>query len=258
MSHPKYLLNSLGLRPRKSFGQNFLIQKNIIQKTVKEGHLSKDDFVLEIGPGLGALTEELLKHDISYIGVEKDKKLYEYLKNRFTGNKTQFMCEDFLDFVLPTSKITVFGNIPYNITSPILEKLARNKERLKEVILMIPKDIALKLKAKEGKLYGPLSLLVQLHFEVQNLFEVGAANFYPQPKIQSQVLKLTPRKSLLDPAQEEIFFKIVRHAFQKRRKMLKAIFPEVHDWVTIGLNPQLRPENVTLEEFIKWSKIGLF
>ncbi len=255
MNHPKTTLKELGIIPRKKLGQNFLIHKHQADKIVSSISFDTNDSVIEIGPGLGILTEALAQKSNHLVAIEKDTKLFEYLThNPLFPKNIEIVNQDFLEFKWPGSTVIIFGNIPYNITSPILRKLIENKSKVKKAVLMIPRDIGSKLNAQKGKDYGVISLGVQLHFKISFLFTVKPNNFYPVPKITSQVVLLEPKGSILSPSEEKVFDKIIATAFQKRRKMLRHIFPHFTDWEKIGIAPHMRPEEVSLEQYIEWAR----
>ncbi len=253
MTHPNDILEQLGVKPSKRLGQNFLLQKNLAEKMIQLSEINPSDTVLEIGPGLGILTEILCEKGIHVTAIEKDRKLAHYLTEKFSKSSNIKIVEnDFLDFNLSEGSWHVIGNIPYSITSDVIKKVIDFKSNIRQATLMVPQDIYFRLKATQGKEYGYLSLLCQLHFNIFGLFTVSPSNFYPQPKIVSQVMSLKPKENVLNKKQDEKFREIISQCFQKRRKMLKAIFPSFKDWQAVSLNPQFRPEQVTLTQYISW------
>ena len=253
MTHPHDILENLGVKPSKRLGQNFLLQKSLAEKLIQLSEIHQGDKVLEVGPGLGILTEILCEKGSEVTAIEKDKKLAPYLSQKFSQNQNVKIVEgDFLDFKLADAAWCVIGNIPYSITSDVIKKVIDFKPHIRQVTMMIPQDIYFRLRATQGKEYGYLSLLCQLHFNILGLFTVSPSNFYPQPKIVSQVVSLKPKENALNKKQEEKFREIISQCFQKRRKMLKAIFPSFKDWQAVLLNPQFRPEQVTLTQYLNW------
>ncbi len=275
ISNPKELqkfLTENGLMAKKSASQNFLIDGNIVRKIVSEANLTPDDLVIEIGPGPGALTEELLEAGVEVIAIEKDEELASLLK-RFSkeDGKLSIFAEDFLKFPLedllkkklsPGKKAKVVANLPYHITTPILEKLLPLHEYLSDLILMVQKEVAVRFVAPVGtKDYSSFTIFLQFFSHVSYCFTIEPSCFSPKPTIQSAVvhLTLTPPPSIANP---EAFFKMTRTAFGKRRKMMRASLKELFLPKTIeaslekmGLNPQIRPEELSLAQFLELHKI---
>lgn len=253
MTHPHDILEKLGVKPSKRLGQNFLLQKSLAEKLIQLSEIAQGNKVLEIGPGLGILTEILCDKGAEVTAIEKDRKLAPYLSQKFSQNGSVKIVEgDFLDFELTEDAWHIIGNIPYSITSDVIKKVIDFKSHIRQAVLMVPQDIYFRLKATQGKEYGYLSLLCQLHFNILGLFTVSPSNFYPQPKIVSQVMSLKPKENILNKKQDEKFRELISQCFQKRRKMLKAIFPGFKDWQAVSLNPQFRPEQVTLTQYLNW------
>ncbi|MBI2026720.1 MAG: ribosomal RNA small subunit methyltransferase A [Deltaproteobacteria bacterium] len=223
--------------------------------------------ILEIGPGLGIASKFLAQKTSELILIEKDKRLAAYLELQLSlreteesifsfspSNNINILNQDFLQFTFPSKKIIVVGNIPYNIASPILLKLIENKKYFFRCILMLPLEMSEKLMASSGELYGVLSLTVQLDFEIMKGFRVKASGFYPQPQVDSMVLSLSPKPDILSLQQKEAFYQIIKKAFQNRRKMLRKIFSDIREWDALGLNPKSRPQDLSLQDYIHWSK----
>ena len=253
MTHPHDILEKLGVKPSKRMGQNFLLQKSLAEKIVHLSEIAPGDKVLEIGAGLGILTEILCEKGATVVAIEKDRKLASYLLEKFSHKENvKVVEEDFLDFNFKEGSWHVIGNIPYSITSDVIKKIANFKSCIRQATLMLPQDIYFRLRATQGKEYGYFSLLCQLHFNILGLFTVSPANFYPEPKIVSQVMSLKPKEDVLNKKQDEKFRELISQCFQKRRKMLKAIFPSFKDWQAVSLNPQFRPEQVTLTQYLNW------
>ena len=186
--------------PKKSLGQNFLIDKNIIKKIVDEGSLKHYDFVLEIGPGSGNLTEFILKKNPSKVFVvEKDKKLIEILKKKFKDQIT-IIENDILkvsENAISSNQFVVFGNLPYNISTKILTKwiLSRNKKNwYKSLILMFQKEVADRIIAKvNSRNYGRLSIISNWKLDIEKIMDISSSCFFPKPKVESTLLKFTPK-----------------------------------------------------------------
>jgi 16S rRNA (adenine1518-N6/adenine1519-N6)-dimethyltransferase len=271
ISNPKELkrfLDEHGLAAKKSASQNFLIDGNIVRKIVSEAHLSSEDVVVEIGPGPGALTEELLETGCSVIAIEKDQELGSLL-NRFATSEKRLSVyvEDFLRFDLrdllkkklaPGKKAKVVANLPYHITTPILEKLLPLHDCISDLVLMVQKEVAVRFVAPVGtKDYSSFTVFLQFFSKVSYCFTIEPGCFSPKPTVQSAVvhLTLTPPpgvKSL------EGFFQMTRTAFGKRRKMMRSSLKDLFPPKTIeaslekmNLNPQIRPEELSLAQFIE-------
>lgn len=209
---------------KKSLGQHFLKDENIIRKIVDE--LKKDSFtsLLEVGPGGGALTKELIKiADIHFKAVELDDDKIEYLESTYPVLAGKIIGKSFLDIDAPfDGQFTVIGNFPYNISSQILFKILDWKEQVPVVIGMFQKEVAERAASGEGsKVYGVLSVLVQAYYDVEYLFDVSPGCFNPPPKVMSGVIRLRRRKDELNVKSEKSFKLLVKTAFNQRRKMLR-------------------------------------
>ncbi|MES2848902.1 MAG: 16S rRNA (adenine(1518)-N(6)/adenine(1519)-N(6))-dimethyltransferase RsmA [Bacteroidota bacterium] len=220
---------------KKSLGQHFLKDENIIRKIVDE--LQKDSFenLLEVGPGGGALTKELIKiTGINFKAVELDDDKIEYLQSVYPVLRGKITAKSFLDIDAPfEDAFTVIGNFPYNISTQILFKILDWKDQVPVVIGMFQKEVAERAASKEGsKVYGVLSVLIQAFYDVEYLFDVSNEAFNPPPKVQSGVIRLRRRKEPLTVKSERAFKVLVKTAFNQRRKTLrnavKSLFtPEV-------------------------------
>lgn len=247
--------------PKKSLGQNFLIDGNIRRKIIDSCQISKKDNIVEIGPGTGLLTKGLVLLAKSVIAVEKDSKLCEQLSNLLKDyNNLKIINADFLKYKIKGKNIKVVGNIPYYITSPIIEHLVNQKYKIDSIYITIQKEVAERIVAKPGgKDYGSFSIFVQYHFMPQIKFIIKKTCFSPQPKVDSAFLELKVRK---DPAvrvkSEELFFKIIRAAFSQRRKMISntlKTFLDTHQINNlkgeIGTMLTYRPECLSMQDFAK-------
>ncbi|MFI5134172.1 MAG: 16S rRNA (adenine(1518)-N(6)/adenine(1519)-N(6))-dimethyltransferase RsmA [Chitinophagales bacterium] len=217
---------------KKSLGQHFLKDENICRKIVSM--LRQHSFVqlLEVGPGGGALTKYLLEFNkIDFRAVELDKEKVEYLLNNFPQLGGKIIHQNFLDMDKPfEGKFTVVGNFPYNISSQILFKILDWKDSVACMIGMFQKEVAQRIAAKEGnKTYGILSVLVQAFFKVEYLFEVSEKSFQPPPKVKSAVIRLIPVTEKLKMKNEQLFFLLVKTAFNQRRKMLRSAVKSLFD-----------------------------
>ena len=210
---------------KKSLGQHFLKDQNIIRKIAEIAKIEKDENLWEIGPGKGVLTAELLKYSKNLTCFEIDSTLYPFLENRF-GKKLNLIKADILrvdwDDYFCDEPIKIVANIPYQITSPFLFKVAKNRERFSSVIVMIQKEVAERIAAKVGtKSYGILSLKMQYYFNPKYEFTVKPEVFNPPPKVDSAVISLIPRLDRPYVEDEQYFWRVVEVALRNRRKMLR-------------------------------------
>jgi len=253
-------LNRLQTGPKKSLSQNFLIDGNIIRKIVDAASPTQDSTVLEIGPGPGALTEELLKRNVKVIAVELDRTLAEHLE-RLDPEKKQLTVinEDILKVSLQDQQIDkVIANLPYHITTAVVTKLLTEHEHLSEIIVMVQEEVAKRFTAKPGsKAYGSITVFLNYYSQPEYLFKVGAGCFHPKPKVDSAIIRLKrrPPPVALDP---EPFFSLVREAFSQRRKTLAASLKKranpntVREFLReIGKTEKARPEELSLEEWAR-------
>lgn len=221
------LLEKLSIKPKDYLGQNFLVNNAYARKIVDAADIAHSDTVLEVGPGLGIVTQELAMRAGRVIAVEKDKKLSDYLKKRFDKSNIAIIEDDILAFY---SKLTYYGitsykivaNLPYQISARFL-KLFLSEAHVKPQVLVITlqKEVAKKLIARPGSL-TKLSLLAELYTQPSILFNISASHFYPTPKIQSTLVKLIVRENLpfIFPQEEIIFWRLVRAGFAAKRKKL--------------------------------------
>lgn len=209
---------------KKSMGQHFLKDENVVKKILDAILRHPFKNLLEVGPGGGALTKHLVKiPGIHFKAVELDEEKVIYLLKHFPTLKNDLIHKSFLNMDRPfDTPFTVIGNFPYNISTQILFKVLEWKEYVPVVIGMFQKEVAERAAAKEGsKTYGVLSVLLQYYYEVEFLFAVGNESFTPQPKVQSGVIKLTSRTEYLPVKSERAFWVLVKTAFNQRRKTLR-------------------------------------
>ena len=251
--------------PNKKLGQNFLNNKDILSNIVSEGNISKDDTVLEIGPGTGNLTKIILKKNPKkLIVVEKDKRLSDYLNNRF-GEKIIVVNEDILKYLKNTKfeiPVKVFGNLPYNISTEILISFLKNKEleKISHLIFIFQKEVADRILAMENsKKYGRLSILTSWKMNRAKLFDINPKDFYPIPKVWSTLIKLWPKKDSQKINKIKNLEHVTNIFFNQRRKMIgkpmKQLFKN-YDQVAKNLNLDLnlRPQNLTKDKYIEICK----
>ena len=252
------------VKAKKSLGQNFLIDKNILKKIVEVGNINSNDKVLEIGPGTGNLTEYIVKaNPKTIIVVEKDFNLTKLLKNKFK-KKVKIINDDILkiseDFY--NEKFIIYGNLPYNISTQILAFWCLSKKiKFKKLILMFQKEVADRIVAKVNtKNYSRITILSNWKFYIKKLFDINPECFSPRPKIKSSLLEFTPKKNIVDIKYPKNIEKITNIFFSQRRKMVKKNFmklfknfDEVSKLVNIRLTD--RPQNIPIEKFLEIIKI---
>jgi len=253
------------IKPKKSLGQNFLVDKNIQRKIIAYYRFCCSPVVLEIGAGKGDLTALLANAASKVYAVEIDKALCGVLKERFKGLpqvkvvNRDILKVDLRDF-LPAAKdkITVIGNIPYYITTPIIEHLFKQKENIGDIYLTVQKEFSTRITASAGsKDYGAFSCFIQYHTCPKELFSIKRTSFFPAPKVASAFLHLAVRQEpAVKVAQEKIFFKLIRMAFQQRRKTLRNSLKRIvkrekleEFFRQYALDPNSRPESLSLEDF---------
>jgi 16S rRNA (adenine1518-N6/adenine1519-N6)-dimethyltransferase len=250
------------IRAKKSLGQNFLIDKDIINKIVSTVSIT-DNEILEVGPGTGNLTKEILKNNPSkmYL-VEKDNFLAESLKE-IMDERVVIFNEDILKFdttSLSKNKIVVFGNLPYNISTEILSTWIvnlKNNYWFSDLILMFQKEVADRIIAKfNTSAYGRLSILANWKLNVNKICDISPESFSPRPKIQSTLIHFTPKKNFVDIKDPLNLEKITRVFFSHRRKMLKKPFNQIFNGNTdlldkFNLDLKLRPQNLDFDTYYK-------
>jgi 16S rRNA (adenine1518-N6/adenine1519-N6)-dimethyltransferase len=238
---------------KKSLGQHFLKDENVCKKIVSALQQHPFHQLLEVGPGGGALTKYLLQiPNINFKAVELDDEKVEFLIKTYPSLHEKIIHKDFLNIEKPfENKFTVIGNFPYNISSQILFKTLEWKQDVECVIGMFQKEVAQRIKAKEGnKTYGVLSVLMQAFFDVEYLFEVSEKSFQPPPKVKSAVIRLFPVKKNLPMRSEKDFFLLVKTAFNQRRKTLRNAVKNLFDAAI--LEDELfnkRPEQLSVQDF---------
>lgn len=238
---------------KKSLGQHFLKDENICRKIVSSLQQYPFTRLLEVGPGGGALTKYLLEVPaIDFKAVELDDEKVEYLLKAYPSLQGKIIHQSFLDIEKPfEGKFTVVGNFPYNISTQILFKILEWKDDVECMVGMFQKEVAQRAAAKEGnKVYGVLSVLVQAFFEVEYLFDVNQKCFQPPPKVMSGVIRLMPKKEMLEMKSEKHFFLLVKTAFNQRRKTLRNAVKGIFD--ATELQDELfnkRAEQLTVKQF---------
>lgn len=244
------------VRAKKSLGQNFLQDKAVVRRIADALDLTEGDAVIEIGPGTGALTRQLAGLASRLIAVEFDRDLIPALKKEFEGARGfELLTEDALNLKLAElgeENFKIAANLPYNIATPILQRLAAQRERIAVMVLMFQREVVERIAAPAGiKERGYLSVLAQNAFKVEKLFDVPPTAFSPVPKVWSSVVRLTPKPI---PADEDEFLRLVSASFAQRRKILsnnlKAVLPNVADILGVThIDPSRRAETLTLDEW---------
>ena len=238
---------------KKSLGQHFLKDENVITKIIEALQQHPFTNLLEVGPGGGALTKHLITlPNINFKAVELDAEKVEYLKKTYPTLKDKIIHQSFLDIEKPFKEpFTVIGNFPYNMSTQILFKILDWKDDVPVVIGMFQKEVAQRAASKEGsKVYGVLSVLIQAYYDVEYLFDVNSDCFTPPPKVQSGVIRLTLKKEMLQAKSERAFIILVKTAFNQRRKTLRNAVKSL--FTTEVLQDELfnkRAEALSVEDF---------
>ncbi len=258
-------LRRIRVSPVKTLGQNFLHDRNLARWIVGKAELTGDDYVVEIGPGLGALTEFILESGARVLAIEKDQRLVEFLRSRFVDAPLEIIHADALDFDLrplfAERRVKLLGNLPYYIASQLLLKFTKYPSPISLWLLMLQKEMARRISAAPGTSdYGALTLVVQLNYRVEFLRTVPATVFLPAPDVDSAFVRITPRlPDELPEHDPETFFQIVRQGFSQRRKQLRNLLKnEVPEWeqatAAVGFDPRARAEELSLAQWISLSE----
>lgn len=269
------ILNTYKIQANKSLGQNFLIDDCVIEKIIESSNIEKEDLIIEIGPGLGVLTERLLKKSNNVVVIELDKKMIAILQNRFCLNRNlEIINDDVLKVDLEKliknkkeqtniNKVKIVANLPYYISTPIIMKLLENRLEISEIIVMVQKEVAQRLGAETGKREaGAITYAVEYYAQATPIIDVPKESFIPSPKVESQVIKLEVRQNpKIEVEDEKLLFNIIQKSFMQRRKTLSnaLINNKILDskekvekmFKTLEIPSNVRGENLTLEEFGK-------
>ncbi|WP_027137918.1 16S rRNA (adenine(1518)-N(6)/adenine(1519)-N(6))-dimethyltransferase RsmA [Gaetbulibacter saemankumensis] len=254
--------NQHQVKAKKHLGQHFLNDESVAKRIADTLSLNGYKNVLEIGPGMGVLTKYLLKKDITTYVIEIDTESVEYLQANYLNLAPRIIERDFLKYdlneVFHHEPLAIIGNYPYNISSQIVFKALNMRDQIPEFSGMFQKEVAQRICSKEGsKVYGILSVLTQAFYEAEYLFTVPPNVFNPPPKVDSGVLRLTRKADYSLPCDEALFFKVVKMAFQQRRKTIR------NSLKTLNLSDSLRedsifgkrPEQLTVQEFIHLTQL---
>ncbi len=269
------ILNTYKIQANKSLGQNFLIDDCVIEKIIESSNIEKEDLIIEIGPGLGVLTERLLKKSNNVVVIELDKKMIEILQNRFCLNRNlEIINNDILKVDLEKliknkkeqtniNKVKIVANLPYYISTPIIMKLLENRLEISEIIVMVQKEVAQRLGAETGtREAGAITYAVEYYAQATPIIDVPKESFIPSPKVESQVIKLEVRQNpKIEVEDEKLLFNIIQKSFMQRRKTLSNALinnrildskEEVEKmFKTLEIPSNVRGEKLTLEEFGK-------
>ncbi|WP_041071504.1 16S rRNA (adenine(1518)-N(6)/adenine(1519)-N(6))-dimethyltransferase RsmA [Thiolapillus brandeum] len=247
-------------RARKRFGQNFLHDPGVISRIVSAINPSTEDHLVEIGPGQGAITEQFLPRVGRLDAVELDRDLVRLLESRY-GDREHFHLHsadalkfDFCALAEEGEKLRVVGNLPYNISTPLLFHLLENSQCIRDMHFMLQKEVVERMVAGPGsKTYGRLSVMLQIRCQVQMLFPIGPGAFQPPPKVDSAFVRLTPYPHPLHQVNDiALFGQLVTQAFSQRRKTLRNTLKGLATEKTIedcGIDPSIRAEQLSLEQF---------
>lgn len=271
-------------KPLKKLGQNFLISQGVLEKMVNEANLEEGDVVLEIGPGIGVLTAELAKKAERVIAVEKDKKMVEILKETLEGSKNvEIICADILktnikELGLKDRGYKLVSNLPYYISSPVIRKFLEEETRPEYMVLMLQKEVAQRVcclpsSAEQRKMGNPkfkskekmslLSLFVSFYAEAKMVAKISRGSFWPRPKVDSAIIKITPKNIVLAKENIVLFSRIARAGFSQPRKQIlntlsKSLNLEkekIKSWLLQNkINPKARAEDLNLEQWISLSQ----
>lgn len=251
----------MSVRPKKHLGQHFLNDENIARKIADTLSYDTFDKLLEIGPGMGVLTQFLLQKDTDLHTIEIDTESVAYLEKHFPELEGKIIAADFLNFNLQdffgNQKVAIIGNFPYHISTQIVFKSLEFRHQVVAFAGMFQKEVAQRICEKPGnKTYGILSVLVQAFYHAEYLFSVSEKVFTPPPKVQSGVLRLTRKEDYILPCDEALFFKVVKTAFNQRRKTLRNSLKSLLSNEKLKEDSifDLRPEQLSFHDFIQLTK----
>ena len=261
LSEIRATLKEIGVSPVKTLGQNFLHDQNLARWIVDQAQITPADYVIEIGPGLGALTKFLLEKGAHVLAIEKDARLAKFLRSRFGDERLEIVSTDALKFdqrvLFAHRYVKLIANLPYNISSPLLLKFLEYPSPISLCVLTLQKEMAMRLSAspRTGD-YGALTLVVQLHHRVKYLRSVPGNVFVPRPGVDSAVVRVETRNPIeLPEHDDELLLKLIRIGFSQRRKQLRKLLREhTSDWNAVAnslnINPKARAEELSLLQWI--------
>lgn len=247
-----------GHRARKRFGQHFLTDPGVIGAILRSVHATKDDVIVEIGPGQGAITSALAADAGHLHAIELDRDLAARLRRQYEGHAHVTIHEaDALSFDFSSlgDRLRIVGNLPYNISTPLLFHLLSFRDQILDMHFMLQKEVVDRMAAQPGsKAYGRLTIMLGCHLQIESLFDVDRSAFEPQPEVTSAVVRLDPLPpGSFDITDEALLSTIVTHAFMKRRKTIRNSLRDhvdAADFEAAGIDPGLRPEQISIQKFI--------
>ncbi|MCC6535212.1 MAG: 16S rRNA (adenine(1518)-N(6)/adenine(1519)-N(6))-dimethyltransferase RsmA [Burkholderiales bacterium] len=245
-------------RPRKRFGQNFLVDPAVVQRIVRAIEPRAADVTIEVGPGRGVLTRALLEHVRHLQVIEIDRDLAASLREAYACERLQVHVGDALEFDFASAgpSVRVVGNLPYNISSPLLFRLLACADAIADIHVMLQREVVERMIARPASAaYGRLTVMLGYRFEIERLFRVPAGAFRPQPKVESAFARLRPWRTLPAPARDEaLFARVVAAAFGQRRKTLRNALASIADAAQLreaGIDPQVRGETLSVADFVR-------
>jgi len=261
LSDLRTALREIGVSPVKTLGQNFLHDQNLARSIVVQAQITPDDYVVEIGPGLGALTRFILEKGAHVLAIEKDARLADFLRAHLGHERLEVLNIDALKFdprsLFAQRTVKLLGNLPYNISSALLLKFLEQPNPISLSLLMLQNEMAMRLSASPSTHdYGALTLRVQLHHRVKYLRTVPATVFFPRPEVDSAVVRILPRDPLeLPQRDDQLLLKLIRAGFSQRRKQLrKLVRQHINDWDTVSrrlnIAANARAEELSLLQWI--------
>ncbi|MBI3952590.1 MAG: ribosomal RNA small subunit methyltransferase A [Candidatus Doudnabacteria bacterium] len=263
ITYLKSFLKQSGLKPRHYLGQNFLVDQDVLNRIIEAADLKKSDTVLEVGPGIGTLTSELIKRAGKVIAVEKDESMARIFEKEYgiwiqiPNSKFQLVNQDILRFHLDRhiqGPYKVVANIPYYLTSVLFQYFLGQENKPELLVLMVQKEVAERVVASPGEL-SVLGISVQFYADPEIVGIVNKESFWPQPKVDSAILKITPVNKFPEVEDEKLFFRIVKSAFAGKRKQLKNTIRDVEALRRAGVEPTARPQDLQIEDWVRLYKI---
>lgn len=273
----KRIMRTNSIFAKKNFGQNFLIDDSILMSIVESANVTAGDVIIEIGPGLGNLTHYILEKNVRVIAFEIDNDMIGILNERFCDNTNlEIVNKDILkvdlgEYIM-NKRVKIIANLPYYITTPIIFKLLEYRQNIDSITIMIQKEVAERIvSAPRSKEYGVLTINTNYMADVRKIFDVPNTSFIPAPNVTSSVIQIAPneeKEQKLDIKNEEVFKELVKKAFSARRKKLSnslyntGIYgmtkQDIDSMIEkVGLNPNCRAEEVSIDEYVKMSNIIL-
>lgn len=273
LEETKFIMKKYGIYANKALGQNFLIDDEIVSKIIESSNVSDEDLIIEIGPGLGTLTKELLSRAKKVIAIELDNRMIDILQDRFSlYNNIEIINQDILkvnlnEIILKeksgngVKNVKIVANLPYYITTPIIMKLLEEKGDFESITVMIQKEVADRLcEIPGGKLSGAITYSVYYYAEQEKILKVPHTSFIPEPEVDSEVIKLKIRREPpVKVEDEEKLFKIIKYAFMQRRKTLINALSQCEIFTNkeeiknilknLHINEKVRGEELTLQDF---------